>query len=950
MAYLMMWWARFPPHKTEKDPPMPDSNTPPTPDHPDDKALESQLQKLKRLSDKATAAFDRSEYKLALGLCNKIIKKFGNSTIENIQVIVARAYFNKALIFRHMQQFDDEIDTYNACFNRFSSSNDPAIQEEVAGAYVNKAVALGNLGRTDESLSVYDAVIRNFGSSDNPGIQREVAKAYFGKARTFGGIGRINEEISGYDIVLDKFGSSSNIEVQGIAIRACINMGVALGSLGKHTEALSIYDYIINAFGLSPTSDIQEQVVVAYFNKAVTLGFLDRLDEEILANDDLVEKFMPSSSSVIQEYVAKAIANKGATLRKKGLLEDEIVSCNFIIESFGSSNNSNIQEVVASAYINKSIALGILDRPIEELDSYEDIIRKFDKSNVPDIQELVAKAYLYKGITYRQLSNNIDALNAFDTLIDKFSESKSPYIEYSIAKAYLHKGQIYSTNMDHSTALSAYNSVIGKFCASNSHYMQMVVTRSFELYIEIIIVRLRKEKNIQVALDKSCFDDIGKYFFHENSVPDEVRWIAHEIQKIQMQEIMEGSNKVDRDICVILHAALLCLLVHCKGFLKKLAKESENSEPRHYWHYSKIHLLRSILPNEKKEENSNFLRISSMERVNDPDEGLALREFCKARKGFLENAGENEGCQPCIRICDENSQTENQNGEEEVCACNDALYRLLENGIDDEIAMHMFALCFTDEGDRLDQWRMYGADGYGFSVGIPKVEFSGSLKHNHVRKSVFEIPESSMEGLKHSMSFDAIIGKENSECEDDNENTIPLSKPLKVLYDDKSKQEACRAIFKPLTIVMKLYNYLREIEEVEELEPPNRKRNFGMDKPEKSKPSQIFLAAAQGVMLELLYCFKSEDYKSEKEYRIFSFQNDISKAVMDDKNVPDGVAAPVFFRSEAKLFENPGYEIYIGPRVKLPGSFKLELEYRLSKQHPDWPEHVVIKKSNKHYR
>lgn len=413
-----------------------------------------------------------------------------------------------------------------------------------------------------------------------------------------------------------------------------------------------------------------------------------------------------------------------------------------------------------------------------------------------------------------------------------------------------------------------------------------------------------------------------------SSVPEFI-WIKNQIDKIK-KVIEQGDDPEDSISLPELTASLIRLLFKSKAALEviELIEEKEvEPEPNNYYHYTSIHALRSILPvsKEKQDEGRNYLRVASLEGVNDPEEGTALREYCKSRKNF---------------------ESEDECG----FICGDCLYRFLEHGIDDEISMHMFMLCFSDSGDRLDLWRMYAKDGEGFSIGIPKREFGGSMVHG------FDFTEETIapaEFSKEALLPDQLpLPKSTSKKSESKNKPINLCKPVRVHYKDDAKGAAAKMVCRAISEIMDKYEKLKEMEWKREAlkNHDSRTREFSINETKKNSASRNYLFAAQGVMLELLYRFKYEDYESEREYRIFSFQPEISTSEIDENLAKEGKAAPVFFPSEAKLFKNPDYEIYIGPRVKLPGTFKLELEHRLSKQPGNWSKNVTIHNSKTHYR
>lgn len=302
----------------------------------------------------------------------------------------------------------------------------------------------------------------------------------------------------------------------------------------------------------------------------------------------------------------------------------------------------------------------------------------------------------------------------------------------------------------------------------------------------------------------------------------------------------------------------------------------EGEEPEVFHHYTRSEVFRLLVPipgdesnsaggEQEQVEKSNFLRLGNMEYVNDPHEGLALQEHCRR-------------CRTCT---------------------NRVWERLTDDdGLDNSIASKMFVLCFAGKRNKLDHWRMYGHEGAGISVGIPKEVFKDPPTHHRGGS----LPKIDTQASKDP----SVDSKKPAEPEGH-----ALWTPMSVMYDEKAKKKACDVLREPLQAALDCGDKLPE----------------GAQK--------IFTAAITGLLLRVLYRFKDEEYLSEGEWRSFVFEPDLTKAKIDIEPTPNKEDEPlephrVYLETERVLFEKPGYEVWIGPKVDDARKVRLEFEYRLA--------------------
>ncbi|MCV2371356.1 DUF2971 domain-containing protein [Roseateles oligotrophus] len=264
-------------------------------------------------------------------------------------------------------------------------------------------------------------------------------------------------------------------------------------------------------------------------------------------------------------------------------------------------------------------------------------------------------------------------------------------------------------------------------------------------------------------------------------------------------------------------------------------------------HYTDAGGLTSMLDNEA-ESPRNVIRLYNIAYVNDPKEGKRLRAFSQ---GKLKNP-----------LADFFSEQENMHE------------AISWQGQD----FLVFVACFSLESDSLNLWRFYGRNGTGFSVVSPLAAFDTDPTH----------------GILHGGG------------RLDRTKSAPPITLYKVLYDDKSAQEALDDLTAPLAEVTTL-----------------------MGKVSTSSAKRIREISA-AIVSELLYLYKDKDYGDEKEVRAVEARTLSDPELRQHPKTLDHFAK-LFIETAPILFQQPGSSIVIGPKVDNSAAITLDIKHRLEK-------------------
>lgn len=204
----------------------------------------------------------------------------------------------------------------------------------------------------------------------------------------------------------------------------------------------------------------------------------------------------------------------------------------------------------------------------------------------------------------------------------------------------------------------------------------------------------------------------------------------------------------------------------------------------------------------------------------------------------------------------------------------------------------VYSLSFTSESDRLDLWRAYGADGYGYSI-TTEINEERSYERVSFAQGAFS------EYIGINSSNNTLLKKPKEEAE--NEPT-KIPKLYHVKYDNDSIEKTLKLINEPLS---KLKNKIES----------------------RSEPvidSESIKLIVSSILLDIMYLYKDEQYATEKEVRAIRVEP-LSNVLLDERQ-----PARLFCQTENFLFKKSKTRITIGPKVEEKSVSLWNLRYRIN--------------------
>jgi hypothetical protein len=208
---------------------------------------------------------------------------------------------------------------------------------------------------------------------------------------------------------------------------------------------------------------------------------------------------------------------------------------------------------------------------------------------------------------------------------------------------------------------------------------------------------------------------------------------------------------------------------------------------------------------------------------------------------------------------------------------------------------------FTLRGDDLDLWRAYGRDGEGCCIVTPFEAFDPELLNETESRHGGEI---------------VMVSEGDKEASNPVPNTL-----YAIRYEDKDLKKT----------IGRLEGILRQLVQ---------KRKLLTTDAEAEQLDQI----VRLVLSPILYLYKHEQYKSEKEARMLGdFDISANFLTLDARN-----PSRVFVEASDFLFHHNGSRIILGPKVLNGTAIELNLKYRLARN--QFIETTKVERSRVSYR
>jgi tetratricopeptide (TPR) repeat protein len=185
---------------------------------------------------------------------DKVIADCASESEPWMAECAAKAYFNKATVYRFASETDQAVVVFDELIGRFASAEDIALQRYVSMASYNKGVALQDAHRWAAAIDAFAAAIsRGEGAADSV-IRERVARSMFGMVQCYNGLEQPTEATKVLEDFVTRFGGASEPAIQKLIGPSILAIPRLLDTLPPAAHALS------SSFNLAMEEDIRQQL------------------------------------------------------------------------------------------------------------------------------------------------------------------------------------------------------------------------------------------------------------------------------------------------------------------------------------------------------------------------------------------------------------------------------------------------------------------------------------------------------------------------------------------------------------------------------------------------------------------------------------------------------------------------------------------------------------------
>ena len=225
---------------------------------------------------------------------DELIRRFGRTTVPEVQVQVARAFFNRAGAKQNAGDAAASVTILTDVVTRFGGSNAPDIQECVGAALLNRGFLLGRLDEREAAIASYDDAIKRFGESSQARLRLCAAMSLLNKGSTLAALESpesMDMAVAIWDDLIERFGEDGEPDIRVQVVRALTKTAGAHMKMGQIEAAVATCEEALSRYREADRPDLRREVATALELKAMILSQMGRGREALEASDVLDRDF-----------------------------------------------------------------------------------------------------------------------------------------------------------------------------------------------------------------------------------------------------------------------------------------------------------------------------------------------------------------------------------------------------------------------------------------------------------------------------------------------------------------------------------------------------------------------------------------------------------------------------------------------------------------------------------
>ncbi|MXW33207.1 MAG: tetratricopeptide repeat protein [Rhodothermaceae bacterium] len=409
---------------------------------------------------KAAAERELGLIESALLTISEVVKRYGTSENNEVQLYVAHALLNKGEILRSQLNHDSALNTFEEVVRRLETSEIHESKVLTAKALVYKGELLHIQDRLGLSLAPCEEVVERYGSNDQIDLQFWVGQALINKGLFLQNRGRIEDSISTFEDVIQHFHDSKSETLLNFVGQALAFRGQSFMTHGRLEDALHDYDEVVRQFGSAKYPPLQYQVARALLYRGKLLRNDKRTELALSAFEELIKRFRSNEHESLKRIVARALIYKVELLLSQNNPKLAISACDELIQLFCTSEINDLLMMVSRAQLSKikilcdsyennySSILSAAEDGIQVISTFQNLDLS---AKLPMLLQLhLAEFMMRKAFALHHQGEILSCQTELDEIIERFgTETDHTVLQWSIlASIYKSKTQIDQGNIE----------------------------------------------------------------------------------------------------------------------------------------------------------------------------------------------------------------------------------------------------------------------------------------------------------------------------------------------------------------------------------------------------------------------------------------------------------------------------------------------------------------------
>lgn len=237
------------------------------------------------------------------------------------------------------------IKVYNEIIKKFENTSNDEIRSCVVDALYHKVDALIEIDEIELAIEINRQIIDNYGDDKNIKTREIIGLSLIESGRQYSELNLEDHALRCFDELINRYGRTARTSfLSELVITALFEKGNTLMRYNRNKEAFFAYSKALIRIEKINNPEFLYQLLKIAISKAMALSDIDQHLEAIKTLDNILEKYSKISKPEIRSLILDALLIRGTILMKMGKQKEAIKTFNEVIKKFSRSKDPDIRE------------------------------------------------------------------------------------------------------------------------------------------------------------------------------------------------------------------------------------------------------------------------------------------------------------------------------------------------------------------------------------------------------------------------------------------------------------------------------------------------------------------------------------------------------------------------------------------------------------------------------